>query len=60
MHITGAQWTCQRALREIKIGDVVTKLADVRREREALVAVKSAFAYVAFCLHADNLEWQLS
>ena len=47
--------TFQRAIREVELRDIVAKLADVRREREArLVAPKLNFD--ARRPHANNLK----
>ena len=55
---TDAERTCQRAIREVEFGDVVAKLANVRRKCEARVVVEAYIDSLRF--HANNLEGKLA
>ena len=58
-HTTHNKRTVQRALRQIKLGDVVAELADVARQREAgLVAAEVDFE--PLCLRANELKRELA
>ena len=60
---TGAERTCQRAVREAEYFDVVAKLVDVRWKSEPLVATKAtilASRNNSLCFHANNLEGGLA
>ena len=54
------QCTLQRAVAQIELRDVIAELADVARQREALVVGEAELSDDALCLHANELEGQLS
>ena len=56
--ITGTERTCQRAMREVELYDIVAKLANIRWKCEASVASQSNVD--SLCLHANHFEGQLA
>ena len=51
--------TCQRAVAQVELCNVVAKLADVRREREARFVASQIHVH-ALCLHTNNHKRQFS
>ena len=54
----GTERTCQRAIREVELYDIVAKLANIRWKCEASVASQSNVD--SLCLHANHFEGQLA
>ena len=50
--------TLERAAAQVELCDIVAQLADVARQREALVPTQRDVA--SLCLHADELERELT